>query len=50
MDPRLPSLVASNGRDQPVAQRPFQQVEGSHAREAWTVLGLALGIIGDDAE
>ena len=31
--------------DHPVAQlvRPFQQVEGSHARDAWTVRGLALG-------
>ena len=31
--------------DHPVAQlaHPFQQIEGSHARDAWTVRGLALG-------
>src|SRR5437870_6475375 len=31
--------------DHPVAQlvHPFQQAEGSHARDAWTVRGLALG-------
>src|SRR5947199_3444851 len=31
--------------DHPIAQlvHPFQQVEGSHARDAWTVRGLALG-------
>src|SRR5712691_4029025 len=45
MDPRLPSLVAVERADHPVAQlvHPFQQVEGSHARDAWTVRGLALG-------
>jgi hypothetical protein len=38
------SVVALNGRIHPVAQlvHPFRQVEGSHARNAWIVRGLAL--------
>src|SRR5262245_63143141 len=44
MDPCLPSLVALNENDHPATQlvHPFRQVEGSHARDAWTVRGLAL--------
>ena len=37
------SSMALNGRIHPVAQlvHPFRQVEGSHARDAWAVRGLA---------
>src|SRR5437867_12096882 len=45
MDPRLPSLVALNGRISPSLSSFILsgRLEGSHDRDVWTVRGLALG-------
>src|SRR5207244_1668044 len=42
--PTSPLPCGVERADHPVAQlvHPFQQVEGSHARDAWTVRGVAL--------